>query len=74
MLRAPKNQNPHINPNPNPTLPQPTQVSAGHDGTWVAHPALVKIARDIFDKHMSSPNQISLVPVEGGEVTEEQVR
>ncbi|GMH83189.1 hypothetical protein TL16_g09515, partial [Triparma laevis f. inornata] len=49
------------------------EVSAGHDGTWVAHPALVKIARDIFDKHMSSPNQISLVPVEGGEVTEEQL-
>jgi len=30
----------------------------GHDGTWVAHPGLVAIARDIFDKHMPTPNQI----------------
>ncbi len=30
----------------------------GHDGTWVAHPGLVGIARDIFDKHMPTPNQI----------------
>eukprot|EP00538_Stauroneis_constricta_P000722 CAMPEP_0119554602 /NCGR_PEP_ID=MMETSP1352-20130426/7045_1 /TAXON_ID=265584 /ORGANISM="Stauroneis constricta, Strain CCMP1120" /LENGTH=536 /DNA_ID=CAMNT_0007601217 /DNA_START=142 /DNA_END=1749 /DNA_ORIENTATION=+ len=34
------------------------EVLAGHDGTWVAHPALVKVARDIFDKHMPTPNQI----------------
>ena len=30
----------------------------GHDGTWVAHPGLVPIARDIFDKYMPTPNQI----------------
>ncbi|SCV69456.1 BQ2448_2476 [Microbotryum intermedium] len=30
---------------------------AGHDGTWVAHPALVKIALDIFNKNMVGPNQ-----------------
>lgn len=24
------------------------EVKAGHDGTWVAHPALVKVALDIF--------------------------
>lgn len=30
----------------------------GHDGTWVAHPALVPVAREIFDKHMLYPNQI----------------
>ncbi len=30
----------------------------GHDGTWVAHPGLVGIARDIFDKYMPTPNQI----------------
>ena len=30
----------------------------GHDGTWVAHPGLVGLARDIFDKHMPTPNQI----------------
>ena len=27
------------------------EVKAGHDGTWVAHPGLVSIARDIFDEH-----------------------
>jgi len=49
------------------------EVRAGHDGTWVAHPALVKIARDIFDQHMKSPNQISIVPTEGANITEEQL-
>ncbi|MEX2262626.1 MAG: malate synthase A [Bryobacteraceae bacterium] len=34
------------------------EVVAGHDGTWVAHPGLVPIAKDIFDAHMSTPNQI----------------
>jgi malate synthase len=35
------------------------EVMAGHDGTWVAHPALVKVARDVFDKYMTTPNQIN---------------
>jgi len=35
------------------------EVKDGHDGTWVAHPALVKIAMDIFDEHMPTPNQIT---------------
>ncbi len=30
----------------------------GHDGTWVAHPGLVEIAREEFDKYMPTPNQI----------------
>jgi malate synthase len=34
------------------------EVSAGHDGTWVAHPGLVSVAREIFDAHMPKPNQI----------------
>jgi malate synthase len=34
------------------------EVRAGHDGTWVAHPALVPVARAIFDEHMPEPNQI----------------
>jgi len=34
------------------------EVQAGHDGTWVAHPALVPIAMDIFDRHMPTPNQL----------------
>ena len=38
------------------------EVMAGHDGTWVAHPALVKIARDVFDQHMPTPNQIFKTP------------
>ncbi|GAA96247.1 hypothetical protein E5Q_02911 [Mixia osmundae IAM 14324] len=33
------------------------EVQAGHDGTWVAHPALVKIALEIFNEHMKGPNQ-----------------
>ena len=33
------------------------EVTAGHDGTWVAHPALIPIAREIFDEHMSGANQ-----------------
>jgi len=34
------------------------EVKAGHDGTWVAHPALVPIAQAIFDEHMPTPNQL----------------
>ncbi len=34
------------------------EVHAGHDGTWVAHPGLVPIAKDIFDAHMKEANQI----------------
>ncbi len=33
------------------------EVHAGHDGTWVAHPALVPLAREVFDAHMSGANQ-----------------
>ena len=35
------------------------EVRAGHDGTWVAHPGLVPIAKKIFDEGMPTPNQIS---------------
>jgi malate synthase len=34
------------------------EVRAGHDGTWVAHPGLVAVARGVFDKHMPAKNQI----------------
>ena len=30
----------------------------GHDGTWVAHPALVSIAKDVFDAQLEFSNQI----------------
>ena len=33
------------------------EVGAGHDGTWVAHPALIPVARAIFDAHMPTPHQ-----------------
>src|SRR5690606_9372553 len=36
------------------------EVTAGHDGTWVAHPALVPVAKAIFDRHMPTPNQLHL--------------
>jgi malate synthase len=37
------------------------EVRAGHDGTWVAHPALVAVAKRIFDEHMPGPNVIPSV-------------
>ena len=33
------------------------EVGAGHDGTWVAHPALIPIAREVFDARMPGPHQ-----------------
>src|SRR5216684_7042892 len=35
------------------------EVRQGHDGTWVAHPALVPLAREVFDAQLSGPNQIA---------------
>ncbi len=58
------------------------EVKAGHDGTWVAHPGLVAIAKSVFDEYMPQPNQISrlredvhvtaedLLRVPTGEITE----
>src|SRR5919198_1261 len=34
------------------------EVRDGHDGTWVAHPGLVPVAKEIFDREMKGPNQI----------------
>ena len=62
------------------------EVREGHDGTWVAHPALVSIARDAFDAHMDGDNQLGrlredvevtpgdLVAVPDGEITERGLR
>ncbi|MEP7352825.1 MAG: malate synthase A [Acidobacteriota bacterium] len=36
------------------------EVKAGHDGTWVAHPGLVGLAKQVFDEHMPTPNQIDV--------------
>jgi malate synthase len=62
------------------------EVTAGHDGTWVAHPGLVPIAKEIFDKHMKEANQIKrtlpdvqitakdLLAVPEGKITEEGLK
>jgi len=34
------------------------EATDGHDGTWVAHPGLVGLAKEAFDKVMKTPNQI----------------
>ncbi|KAG6853769.1 hypothetical protein C0991_001480 [Blastosporella zonata] len=33
------------------------EVTAGHDGTWIAHPLINQIARQVFDENMLGPNQ-----------------
>ncbi|HEX6086274.1 MAG TPA: malate synthase A [Thermoanaerobaculia bacterium] len=38
------------------------EVKAGHDGTWVAHPGMVALAKEVFDEHMPEPNQIDKAP------------
>jgi malate synthase len=35
------------------------EAGDGHDGTWVAHPGLVPVAMEIFDRLMPEPNQIA---------------
>jgi malate synthase len=36
------------------------EATQGHDGTWVAHPGLVPVAREAFDRLMPTPNQIAV--------------
>lgn len=61
------------------------EVKNGHDGTWVAHPALVSVAKDIFDQFIPEKNQIDkkffykitendLLEIPKGEITEKGVR
>ncbi len=62
------------------------EVKAGHDGTWVAHPGLVSMAKEIFDAHMPTANQIQakredvkvtaadLLAPPGGTITEQGLR
>jgi malate synthase len=62
------------------------EVKNGHDGTWVAHPALVAVAMAEFNKHMPTPNQLhvtrddisiteqDLVEIPKGSVTEDGIR
>ncbi len=62
------------------------EVTDGHDGTWVAHPGMVQFVKDIFDKRMPEPNQISrkredvvvsredLLEVPQGKISEQGIR
>jgi malate synthase len=62
------------------------EASDGHDGTWVAHPGLVPVALEVFDRVMPQPNQISkqlpdyhttaadLLQVPAGTITEAGVK
>ena len=36
------------------------EAGNGHDGTWVAHPDLVPVAMEVFDRLMPGPNQLGL--------------
>jgi len=49
------------------------EVRAGHDGTWVAHPGLVPIAKAVFDEHMKGPNQIQQPATQGAAITEQDL-
>jgi hypothetical protein len=40
------------------TADKQREVAAGHDGTWVAHPDLVRLATAIFNEQMPQPNQL----------------
>jgi malate synthase len=50
------------------------EVKDGHDGTWVAHPGLVPIAKAIFDEHMPTPNQIHRLREDVATTAEDLVR
>ncbi len=62
------------------------EAGDGHDGTWVAHPGLVPVAMEIFDRLMPTPNQLhrkldevhvaaaDLLEVPDGTVTETGLR
>jgi malate synthase len=62
------------------------EVKAGHDGTWVAHPGMVALAKEVFDEHMPQANQLDrkredvqitrddLLRLPEGSVTEKGVR
>jgi malate synthase len=39
-------------------LDKEREARDGHDGTWVAHPDLVPVAMEIFDRLMPEPNQL----------------
>ena len=62
------------------------EAGDGHDGTWVAHPGLVPVAMEVFDRLMPTPNNLhrlredvnvgaaDLLAVPAGEITEAGLR
>jgi malate synthase len=68
------------------TADKAREASDGHDGTWVAHPASVPIAREVFAAHMTGDSQLErlredvkvdaadLLRTPTGTVTEEGLR
>ncbi len=62
------------------------EVRDGHDGTWIAHPGLLPVAKAVFDEFMPDANQVSrdrsdvnvsakdLLAVPTGDITEEGLR
>ncbi len=62
------------------------EATDGHDGTWVAHPGLVPVAMEVFDRIMPTPNQLhkrredvsmtaaDLLQVHAGTITEKGLR
>ncbi len=62
------------------------EAGNGHDGTWVAHPGLVPVAMEVFDRYMKGPNQLDkkrddvhvtaadLLKIPSGTITEAGVR
>ena len=62
------------------------EAGDGHDGTWVAHPGLVPIAKEVFDEKMPEANQVArkrqdvhvtaddLLKIPAGEITEAGLR
>lgn len=62
------------------------EVKDGHDGTWVAHPGLVKMVTEIFDRYMPNANQVDnkredvfvtatdLLQIPKGDITEQGLR
>lgn len=68
------------------TADKEREAKAGHDGTWVAHPGLVPVALEQFNKYMPDPNQIhkkredvrvsakDLIAVPTGNITEQGLK
>jgi malate synthase len=49
------------------------EVHAGHDGTWVAHPGLISVAKSVFDEHMKWSNQIQRPASMQSRITEQDL-